>query len=212
MKKLLILTIIGGLVFNASFAQTKKLFKYSFVNQTEFGVLFGRVKNTNYYYPSYSSYWPGPTTNGFNIQNIASVSLQTFNGFKVRKMTTVGFTTGLDLYSSTLLVPVAFGVRHVFYEKSQEGAKLQAGLDAGFGSTVANASNSYETVKGGALVNPTIGFKFPTKNGSSWLINLGYKYQYLEITQNFEETDIYNISSKETRNLKRFQVRLGFEF
>ncbi|MCP9753845.1 hypothetical protein EGI26_01545 [Lacihabitans sp. CCS-44] len=212
MKKILILGIIGSFVFNTSFGQKEKLFKYPFVNQTEFGVLFGRVKNTNYYYPGYSSYWPSPTQNGFSIQNVASLSLQTFNGFQVRKKTTVGLTTGLDLYSSSLLVPVALGVRHVFYEKNQQGAKLQAGLDAGVGSAIANAANSFETVKGGVLLNPTVGFKFPTKNGSSWLINFGYKYQYMEISQIIQPTDIYNISSTETRNLKRFQVKLGFEF
>lgn len=212
MKKILILSIIGSFAFNTSFGQKEKLFKYPFVNQTEFGVLFGRVKNTNYYYPGYSSYWPAPTQNGFSIQNVASLSLQTFNGFQVRKKTTVGLTTGLDLYSSSLLVPVALGVRHVFYEKSEQGAKLQVGLDAGLGSTIANASNSFETVKGGVLVNPTVGFKFPTKNGSAWLINFGYKYQYMEITQNIQENDFYNICSVETRNIKRFQVKLGFEF
>ena len=212
MKKILILSIIGSFAFNTSFGQKEKLFKYPFINQTEFGVLFGRVKNTNYYYPGYSSYWPGPTSNGFSIQNVASLSLQTFNGLQVRKKTTLGLTTGLDLYSSSLLVPIALGVRHVFYEKSEQGAKLQAGIDAGIGSAIANAPNSYEDVKGGVLINPTVGFKFPTKNGSAWLVNFGYKYQYMEITQNIEATYICSISSVETRNLKRFQVKLGFEF
>lgn len=214
MKKIFILSVIAILTLNVSFGQKEKLFKYPFVNQTEFGILFGRVKNPNYsyYYPSYSSYWPNPTPSGFSLQNVASLSLQTFNGFQVRKKTTVGLTTGLDMYSSVVLVPIALGVRHVIFEKSQQGAKLQAGIDAGYGATLANAANSYEDVSGGILINPTIGFKFPTKNGSAWLVNFGYKYQYMEISQNFNETDIYNIASVETRNLKRFQVRLGFEF
>ncbi|HLO45878.1 MAG TPA: hypothetical protein VK175_16175 [Leadbetterella sp.] len=213
MKKILILTLLGSFVFNVSFGQKEKLFKFPFVNQTEFGVLFGRVKNNNYYYyPSYSSYWPNPTPNGFSLQNVANLSLQTFNGFQVRKKTTIGLTTGLDMYSSAILVPIAGGIRHIIFEKNDNGAKFQASLDAGYGATFANATNSYENVKGGILLNPSVGFKFPTRNGSAWLVNFGYKYQYMEISQNFEETDIYNISSIETKNLKRFQVRVGFQF
>jgi len=213
MKKIFILSVIGSLVLNSSFAQKEKLFKYPFVNQTEFGLLLGRVKNNNYYYyPSYSSYWPNPTPNGYSLQNVANLSLQTFNGFQVRKKTTVGITTGFDMYSTAILVPVALGLRHIIYEKSQQGAKLQAGLDIGYGATFGNSQNSNEDVSGGILINPTVGFKFPTKNGSAWLVNFGYKYQYMEISQKFDENDFYNISSTETQNIKRFQLRLGFQF
>ena len=116
------------------------------------------------------------------------------------------------MYSSAVLVPVALGLRHVIYEKSEQGAKLQAGIDAGYGATFGARKNSYADVSGGILINPTVGFKFPTRNGSAWLVNFGYKYQYMEVSQNFEESDMYNISSVETKNLNRFQVRLGFQF
>jgi hypothetical protein len=213
MKKIFTLALIGSLVLNTSFAQKEKLIKYPFVNQTEFGLLLGRVKNNNYYYyPSYSSYWPNPTPSGYSLQNVANLSLQTFNGFQVRKKTTVGLTTGFDMYSSVVLVPVELGLRHVLFEKSEQGAKLQAGLDAGYGATFGASKNSYEDVSGGILLNPSIGFKFPTKNGSAWLVNFGYKYQYMEISQKFDENDFYNISSTETQNIKRFQLRVGFQF
>ncbi|MCP9769609.1 hypothetical protein EGI22_17030 [Lacihabitans sp. LS3-19] len=209
MKKIIpILLILSIFSFQKTEAQTKKLFKYPFVNQTEFGVLFGRNKETYYYYPYYSSVYYPPSSNGFNIQNVASLSLQTFNGFQVRKKTSIGITTGLDAYNSVLIVPIAAGFRHVLFEKNEKGAKLQTGLDAGFG--IANNANSNENAKGGILLNPAVGFKFPTKNGSSWLVNFGYKYQFIEITQNY--SDDYNISTVETRNLKRFSVKVGFEF
>ena len=210
MKTIFTIAFLAISLTNTSFAQKGKLLKYPFVSQTEFGVLFGRTKNTNYYYPSYSSYWPNPTPSGFSLQNIANLSLQTFNGFQVRKKTSLGLTTGIDMYSSALIIPLTIGVRHVLYEKNKQGAKLQAGLDAGYGSAIGNSTN-YD-YKGGTLVNPSVGFKFPTKNGSSWLVNFGYKYQYMQISQNIDPNDTYTISSKETRNLKRFQVRLGFEF
>jgi hypothetical protein len=214
MKKIFILAIIGSLLLNSSFAQKEKMFKYPFVNQTEFGVLFGRVKNPtySYYYQSYSSYWPAPTPTGYSLQNVANLSVQTFNGFQVRKKTTVGLTTGFDMYKSEVLVPIALGLRHIIYEKSEQGAKLQAGIDTGYGIAFGANKNSIEDISGGVLINPTIGFKFPTRNGSAWLVNFGYKYQYMEISRNFEESDMYNIASIETKNLNRFQIRLGFQF
>jgi hypothetical protein len=207
-KFILLLVLLSIFLCQKTDAQTKKLFKYPFVNQTEFGVLFGRNKETFYYYfPGFASYYP-PKANGFNIQNIASLSLQTFNGFKVRKKTSVGITTGLDAYNSVLIIPIAAGFRHVLFEKSDKGAKLQTGLDAGWG--IANNANSLENADGGIMLNPAVGFKFPTKNGSALVINFGYKYQFVEITQGY--TDNYNISTVETLNLKRFSVKVGFEF
>ena len=189
--KSVLLRILSIFSFQKTEAQTKKLFKYPFVNQTEFGVLFGRNKETYYYYPYYSSMYYPPSPSGFNIRNVASLSLQTYNGFQVRKKTSVGITTGLDAYNSVLVIPIAAGFRHVLFEKSDKGAKLQTGLDAGLG--IANNTNSNENTKGGIMLNPAVGFKFPTKNGSSWLVTFGYKYQFIEITQNY--TDDYNIST-----------------
>jgi hypothetical protein len=58
MKKILILTIIGGFVFNTSFAQTKKLFKYPFVkHELLLSKLFELLASTYYkwiYHPKYS--------------------------------------------------------------------------------------------------------------------------------------------------------------
>lgn len=208
MKKIIpVFFILCIFSYQKTNAQTKKLFKYPFVNQTEFGVLFGRNKETFYYYPYFSSYYP-PEPNGFNLQNVSSLSLQTFNGFKVRKKTSVGITTGLDAYNSVLIIPIAVGLRHVLFEKSENGAKIQTGLDAGWG--IANNANSNENANGGIMLNPAVGFKFPTKNGSAWMVNFGYKYQFIEFTQEF--SDDYNISTLETRNLKRFSVKVGFEF
>lgn len=60
-----------------------------------------------------------------------------------------------------LVIPIAAGFRHVLFEKSDKGAKLQTGLDAGLG--IANNANSNENAKGGIMLNPAVGFKFPTK-------------------------------------------------
>jgi len=146
----------------------------------------------------------------YTTKNVASLSLQTFNGFKIRKNTTLGLTVGIDSYASVLVTPIALGIRQIMVEKSDKGAKLQLGIDAGYGSTVFNPKNSQTQTNGGIMLNPAIGFIFPTKNGSAWLVNFGYKYQYLELNSSYPEDYYYSVN--ETRNLNRLQIRLGFEF
>lgn len=193
-------------------AQKTKIFKYPFVNQTEFGLLPGRVKEMTYNYPYYYNYAPGTMVpeQSYTTRNVASLSLQTFNGFRIRKNTSLGLTAGLDSYASVLVSPLALGIRQIMIEKSEKGAKLQLGIDAGYGSTIFNPKNSENKTNGGVMINPAVGFIFPTKNGSAWLVNFGFKYQYLEINSVNNEEYYYNVT--ETRNLNRMQIRLGFEF
>ncbi len=190
--------------------ESKKFFeKYPFVNQTEFSVLFGRIRDS-YYYPSIYSNFTIPNSDYYTLRNTINLSLQTFNGVVIKPKTTVGITTGLDAYNATLIMPIAAGIRQVVAQKSKSGAKIQIGLDAGWGFNWLNPKNNFEKLYGGILINPGFGMKFPTKNGSSWLVNFGYKYQYLKIGQT--EVNEYLLSSVETMNLKRFQIRLGFEW
>ena len=190
--------------------ESKKFFeKYPFVNQTEFTVLFGRTRDT-YYYPSIYSNFTIPNSDYYTLRNTINLSLQTFNGVVIKPNTTVGITTGLDAYNSTLIMPIAAGIRQVVAQKSKNGAKIQIGLDTGWGFDWLNPKNNFEKLYGGIMINPGFGMKFPTKNGSSWLVNFGYKYQYLKIDQT--EVNEYLLSSRETRNLKRLQVRVGFEW
>ncbi len=193
------------------YAQETQIFfeKYPFVNQTEFSVLFGRTRDS-YYYPAIYSSFIIPNSDYYSLRNTVNLSLQTFNGLVLNHKTSVGITTGLDAYNSSLIMPIAAGIRQVVAQKSKNGAKLQIGADAGWGFDWLNPKNDYEKLYGGIMVNPSFGMKFPTRNGSSWLVNFGYKYQYLKIKQT--EVNEYLLSSMETRNLKRFQVRVGFEW
>ncbi|MBK6979657.1 MAG: hypothetical protein IPH28_23320 [Cytophagaceae bacterium] len=50
----------------------------------------------------------------------------------------MGLTVGIDSYASVLVTPIALGIRQIMVEKSDKGAKLQLGIDAGYGSTVFN--------------------------------------------------------------------------
>ena len=61
------------------------------------------------------------------------------------------------------------------------------------------------------MISPAIGYKLPMRNGSAWLINLGYRYQRAEYKQE-RQGDIYWVESNEVRNYKRMLLRVGIEF
>ncbi|MCD8539859.1 MAG: hypothetical protein LRY55_08900 [Leadbetterella sp.] len=58
------------------------------------------------------------------------------------------------------------------------------------------------------MVNPAVGFVFPTRSGSAFLLNFGYKYQRYSLSSFTNKDNFW----EETRNIKRLQVRLGFQF
>ena len=186
-----------------------------YVNQTEIAMLMGRTLENVYSYPYYlsssSSYYPCagcfPTTTSTKKRNTGSFSLQTFNGWRIKPKTAVGITTGLDAYQGALIMPVAAGIRQIIVDKGSAKSKIQASLDAGIGTTWLNEDDGQET-DGGLMLNPAIGFVFPTRSGSAFLINFGYKYQHYSVKKVWAENNF----SEESRNIKRVQVRLGFQF
>lgn len=211
MKKLYILLFF--IAFGASAQEKEREVKTSkFVNQTEIALLAGRsLKGSSmYYYPvwSSSSYYPYyPSTPSYKKGNTGSFSFQTFNGWRIKPRTAVGLTTGLDAYQGALIMPVAAGVRHILYEKGPTLSKIQASLDLGAGTLWLDGDEEAGK-KGGLMINPAVGFIFPTRSGSAFLLNFGYKYQHYSLSSFYNNENFI----KETRNIKRLQVRLGFQF
>ena len=193
------------------FGQEREAKNSKYVNQTEVALLMGRTLETVYSYPYYSSYYPCyncfPNTITTKKRNTGSFSIQTFNGWRVKPKTALGLTTGLDAYQGALLMPVAVGVRQIVFEKGPTLSKIQASLDAGIGTTWHNEDEGQET-KGGLMLNPALGFVFPTRSGSAFLINFGYKYQHYSVKKTWAENNF----SEESRNIKRVQIKLGFQF
>lgn len=214
MKNTIKLLIISTLCCFSATAQdeqnaTKK--KYPFVNITEIGGMFGRVKAPSYYYmPYYSSYIPPQDNENFEVINVVNIALQTFNGVYIDPKTAVGITTGVDWYNATLVTPIQLGVRRNLVQRKNGGATIVAGLDAGYGTTWLNIDNPNTKTTGGIAISPTIGYKMATRNGSAWVINFGYKHQSLSLEEINIQDEFY--SSNETRNHNRMVVRFGFEF
>lgn len=209
MKKIYIIMLF--LAFSAT-AQEREVKTSKFVNQTEIALLAGRSLTGSTYYPYYltsssSFYVPYPYPTNYKKKNTGSLSIQTFNGWRVRPRTAVGLTTGLDAYQGALIMPVAAGVRQVLFEKGPTLSKIQASLDLGTGTFWLDGEDDISK-KGGLMINPAVGFVFPTRSGSAFLLNFGYKYQYYTLLTTYSKENFI----EETRNIKRLQVRLGFQF
>ncbi len=211
MKKSFILFLMGIIGFLPSFGQKERkgfFKKYPFVNVTELGTLLGRSKYQIYAY--YSSYYPQPMQ--YQAQNRVNFSLQTFNGVYLNSKTAAGLTVGIDSYGPTALMPISAGVRRNLVQKKQGGSVLLGSLDVGYATTWLNEDNTGFKTSGGLVVCPTIGYKFPMRNGSAWLLNFGYRYQRAEYAQVRNDDAIYWTESNEVRNYRRMVVRFGIEF
>ncbi len=211
MKKILVLFICGVFSLTQSLAQDKKpefFKKYPFVNITELGASFGRNKyQINAYY---NSYYPQPIL--YQTQNRVNFTLHTFNGVYVNPKTAIGLTVGVDSYGETALMPISAGIRRNLVQKKQGGSILLGSLDAGYSTTWLNEDNTGYKTSGGLVVCPTIGYKFPMRNGSAWMMNFGYRFQRAEYKQQRTEDQFYWTESNEVRNYRRMVVRFGIEF
>lgn len=211
-KVSLIFLLIAGCNYIVNAQDKKERFfkKHKFVNMTEFGALFGRIK-----YQAYSYGWyPYPLS--YPVQymhsNRVNVSMQTFNGVYLNPKTAAGITLGVDGYGQTVLMPLALGVRRNLVQKKDGGSSLMGGLDMGYSTTWLNEDNTGFSTKGGILISPTVGYRLPMRNGSAWLINLGYRFQKAEYIQERQAENIYWTESNEIRKYKRLVFRLGIEF
>ena len=186
--------------------------KHKFVNMTEFGGLFGRIKYQVYYNGWYPYPYPNNNPPQYQTKNKVNLSMQTFNGVYLDRKTAAGITIGVDGYGETVLMPLAMGVRRSILQKKEGGSSLQAGIDAGYSTTWLNEDNTGFHTKGGFLVSPTVGYRLPMRNGSAWLINIGYRFQRAEYKMDRNGNEVYWSETNEVRKYKRMVLRLGIEF
>lgn len=217
--KISLIFLLAALCTSMAKAQEEKerfFQKYKFVNQTEFGGLFGRIKYQVYYGGWYPYPVPfGPTyptyPTQYKVSNKVNISAQTFNGVYIDKKTAAGLTIGVDGYGETVLMPIALGIRRSIVQKKEGGSSLMGGIDVGYSTAWLNVDDTGFKTNGGLLISPTIGYRLPMRNGSAWLINFGYRFQRADYIQE-RQGDIYWVESKEVRKHKRLVLRLGIEF
>ena len=191
--KILFSLFISILVVSAVNAQDVVV-KNRFVNHTEFGGLFGRVKYSN-----------GSTQN--TVEGRTSLTLQTFNGIQVSRKLGAGITLGADWYKNALINPVAAGIRYDL--SGRPNSRFFVIADAGYGFTWLHQDSDGFKTKGGWMVNPGIGLRIGNVNTSSFTLSLTYKRQEVSA----EKPLLWNqIERNEERVYNRIAARIGISF
>lgn len=191
--KILFSLFISILVVSAVNAQDVVV-KNRFVNHTEFGGLFGRVKYSN-----------GSTQN--TVDGRTSLTLQTFNGIQVSRKLGAGITLGADWYKNALINPVAAGIRYDL--SGRPNSRFFVIADAGYGFTWLHQDSDGFKTKGGWMVNPGIGLRIGNVNTSSFTLSLTYKRQEVSA----EKPLLWNqIERNEERVYNRIAARIGISF
>jgi hypothetical protein len=169
-------------------------FKRRYVNHTEFGGLFGRVKYSIGY-------------GNDKVDKKSSVTLQTFNGIQLNQRLHLGVTAGMDWYQMVLINPVAAGVRYDLSKR--ENARFFAIADVGYGFTWLHEDSDGYKSKGGLMINPGLGLRIGKINTSSFTLSLTYKRQ---VSSAVEPARYNQVERREDRVYNRLAARFGISF
>lgn len=189
----LVLMLIYVLAVNTVIAQ-KDPFKRRYVNHTEVGGLFGRVK-----------YNLGYSENMVESKN--SLTAQMFNGIQFSNRFSGGVTVGMDWYKTALINPVALGVRYDL--AGRKNARLYASGDVGYGFGWFHQDSDRFNTKGGLMINPGVGMRYGKPGGNAFTIGLSYKRQDVHVDKPLQwgQTVRY-----EDRAYNRLAIRIGMSF
>lgn len=191
-----ILILVFFLIAASQVMAQEKRFKKVYVNHTEVGGLFGRIKYGG------TSNWDTEVTD-----TKLSLTMQMFNGVQLSNRLYAGATVAVDWYKTALINPIAAGARYDLV--GDKSARLYATADVGYGfAWLHDDLTGYET-KGGLMLNPGFGMKYGKPGKSAFTIALTYKRQEVNVskpplngqTERFEER-VYN----------RMALRLGMIF
>lgn len=181
-----------------AFAQ-ETAFKKHYINQTEVGVMLGRVKADPY---------AGQGGRGQEIsQNRTNLTVQLLNGIQCTPRLGVGVITGLDWYNSALVNPIGAGLRYDLTGKST--ARLYASADAGYGFTWFHDDAEGFDTKGGLMLNPGLGLRIGKPEGAAFTLAFSYKHQDVTVHKPPYSDQTTRV---EDRNYNRFLIRLGVAF
>ncbi len=195
MKLILTIFTILVLVSGSLMAQDKADFTRKYVNHTEFGGLFGRVK--------YGGFNGGAEA----TENRLSLTAQMFQGIKWSSSLATGITVGMDWYKTALINPVALGARYDITRGRV--ARLYATADAGYGFAWFHDDPQGFKTKGGLMVNPGLGLKYGKPDGAAFTLGISWKRQEV----NVEKASWNNeVDRTEERIYNRLALRLGMIF
>lgn len=172
-------------------------FRPVFTNQSEIGLLMGRVV------------FGQAQQQSEVVQQKINLTLQTFNGVQLTPRLAVGATVGADWYNGTLLMPLGGGVRYELARKAQKAVRVYAGLDAGYSTNWLVKDINGTKTTGGLFASPTVGLRLGHVDRSNLTISFSYRYQRASIAY---LPDSYYLQRSEERTYNRLAVRLGVGF
>jgi len=146
----------------------------------------------------------GNTINGASIQNVS--------GYQYNKWLGLGLGIGYDMYdidTRQAIIPVFTELRGRFLGKKVSPIYSIAG---GIGFGVNNEDNGITKIKPGFMWNPALGFTVQGRDNASFVIDLGYQFQYLTY---IIEGDMWNpdiLKTEQDYHFKRLALRLGIQF
>lgn len=182
------------LVAGVTYAQETR--KMKFVNHTEFGGLFGRVKYPNPY-----------TGNEETVDSKTNLTVQMFNGVQLNRRLAAGVTLGMDWYKTALLNPIAAGLRYDLC--GRKNVQLFGTLDAGYAFTWFHDDSEGFDTDGGLMLNPGVGMRVGKPGAAAFTISLTYKRQEAHVTK----VPLWNQRERyEDRVYNRMALRLGISF
>ncbi len=127
-------------------------------------------------------------------------SLSIIHGYQFDQNLSIGVGTGIDIYDYTL-IPIFLDIRG--YPRKKRLSPFYA-FDFGYGFPVRESSN-WSSIRGGLMLNPSLGFRFLGRRESSLHIGIGYKKQF--VTRDYRHQDY---SDEIVFNRLQFQVGMMF--
>ncbi|WP_031528470.1 hypothetical protein [Dyadobacter crusticola] len=192
MRNLLILILL--VTTNAVMAQEP--FTRSYINHTEAGGLFGRVRS-----PAIYNYMQETAANRLNL------TVQTFNGIQINRKTAAGITLGIDWYKAAFINPIAAGIRYDVTRK--KNVNILAQLDAGYGFAWFHDDPVGYKTKGGVMLNPAVGIRCGKAGNAAFTFTISYKRQEAEV----DKPPLWNQTERhESRIYNRLGLRMGISF
>ena len=145
-------------------------FKKHYINHTEFGGLFGRVKFNNEY-----------NGNQEMVDSKLSATIQMYNGVQLSNRLSTGVTVGMDWYKTALINPISVGARYDLTKG--KAARLYATADVGYGFAWFHDDSEGYNTKGGLMINPGFGIRYGKPGGAAFTIGVTYKRQEVSVTK-----------------------------
>jgi hypothetical protein len=176
-------------------AQDTTAFRKKYVNHTEFGGLFGRVK------------YGGSNGSAEATERKVNVTAQMYHGVQLNKALSTGVTIGMDWYNTALVNPIAIGGRYDITRG--KNARLYASADVGYGFAWFHDDPQGFKTKGGLMVNPGVGIRYGKPGGAAFTIGLSWKRQEVEV----EKPPFWGqVERREDRTYNRLALKLGVVF